>query len=202
MLPPTSQLPSIKYINTHPLDSLESALHFLHLIYNPTVRGSRRRRKSSKPPGHSHYASEELVNLQSDPFERSYAIKWLTALITQCGTAEEEEAAEEGKKSSNTARMKQDLVEEAAAILAMCAGTASAGVITRQFVFDRGEACEGAEEATITVELTDVPLDNQDYGSVGAQTWGGACIMAEMIVENPLAFGLGAKNFYWGLILH
>jgi hypothetical protein len=85
---------------------------------------------------------------------------------------------------------KEDLVEEAAAILAMCAGTASAGVITRQFVFDR------AEEATITVGLTDVPLDNQDYGSVGAQTWGGACIMAEMIVENPLAFGLGAQGSF------
>jgi hypothetical protein len=201
MLPPTSQLPPIKYINTHPIDSLESALHFLRLIYNPNVRGSRRRRKSSKPPGHFHYALEELANLQSDPFERSYAIKWLTALITQCGTAEEEaeEEAEVGKKSSNTARTKQDLVEEAAAILAMCAGTASAGVITRQFVFDRGEE---AEDATITVELIDVPLDNQDYGSVGAQTWGGACIMAEMIVENPLAFGLGATGFFWELILH
>ena len=199
MLPPTSQLPPIKYINTHPIDALESALHFLRLIYNPNVRGSRRRRKSSKPPGHSHHASEELLNFQSDPFERSYAIKWLTALITQCGTVEEEEEAEVGTKCSNTARTKQDLVEEAAAILAMCAGTASAGVITRQFVFDRGWE---AEDASIAVELTDVPLDNQDYGSVGAQTWGGACIMAEMIVENPLAFGLGATGLFWELILH
>jgi len=194
MLPPTSQLPPIKYINTHPIDTLESALHLLRLIYNPNVRGSRRRRKSSRPPGHSHHASEDLANLQSDPFERSYAIKWLTALITECGTAEEEEA-EAGAKSSTT-QTKHDLIEEAAAILAMCAGTASAGVITRQFVFDGGEEAD-PEEATITVELTDVPLDNQDYGSVGAQTWGGACIMAEMIVENPLAFGLGAKGFLW-----
>ena len=104
---------------------------------------------------------------------------------------EEEEEVDAEAKSSNRLRTKQDLVEEAAAILAMCAGTASAGVITRQFVFNRGWE---AEDASITVELTDGPLDNQDYGSVGAQTWGGACIMAEMIVENPLAFGLGAKG--------
>ena len=177
MLPPTSQLPPIKSISTHPIDSLESSLHFLRLIYNPNVRGSRRRK--SKPTGNSCDASEELATLQTDPFERSYAIKWLTALIAQCGLPEE--------GAEYTALAKEDFVEEAAAILAMCAGTASAGVITRQFVFDR------AEEAAITVELTDVPLDNQDYGSVGAQTWGGACIMAEMIVENPLAFCLGAK---------
>ncbi|KIM47291.1 hypothetical protein M413DRAFT_440742 [Hebeloma cylindrosporum] len=174
MLPPTSQLPPIKYISNYPIESLESALRFLRLIYIPNVRGSRRRKP--KNPGS---ASEELATLQSDPFERSYAIKWLTALITQCGTTEEEEEAE-AKPFTQT---KQNLVEEAAAILAMCAGTASAGVITRQFVF------EG--ESSVTIELTDVPLDNQDYGSVGAQTWGGACIMAEMIVENPLDFGLG-----------
>ena len=113
--------------------------------------GSRRRRKSTNPPGHSHYASEELSNLQNGPFERFYAIKWLTALIG-------EEA-----KSSNTARTKQE-----------------------------------AEETTITLELTDVSLDNQDHGSVDSQTWGGACIMDEMIVENPLAFCLGAKGFFFG----
>ena len=186
MLPPTSQLPPIKSIRTHPIDSLQSSLHFLRLIYNPSVRGSRRR-KSPKQPGN---ASEELSTLQSDPFERSYAIKWLTALIAQCGLSEEGVEAE-----SSNARAKEDLVEEAAALLAMCAGTASAGVITRQFVFDRG--AETDEKAAITVELTDVPLDNQDYGSVGAQTWGGACILAEMIVENPLDFGLGAERILW-----
>ncbi len=31
----------------------------------------------------------------------------------------------------------------------------------------------------IQVQLTDVPLENQDFGSVGAQTWGGACVLAE-----------------------
>jgi len=187
MLPPTSQLPPIKSISTHPIDSLEYSLHFLRLIYNPNVRGSRRR-KSPKRPGN---ASEDLSTLQSDPFERSYAIKWLTALIAQCGLL----LGDGVEAESSTARAKEDMVEEAAALLAMCAGTASAGVITRQFVFDRGEEAE--ENATITVELTDVPLDNHDYGSVGAQTWGGACILAEMIVENPLAFGLGAERILW-----
>jgi len=40
------------------------------------------------------------------------------------------------------------------------------------------------------VQLTDVALRNDDFGSVGAQTWGGACVLAEMIAEAPARFGL------------
>ena len=85
------------------------------------------------------------------------------------------------------------MLQNAASLLAICAGTASAGVIVRQFVFEnRHEDEEVDEDDTnlINVELVDVPLDNHDYGSVGAQTWGGACIMAEMIVDHPRQFGL------------
>lgn len=39
--------------------------------------------------------------------------------------------------------------------------------------------------------MTDIPIRNQDYRSVGAQTWGRACVLAEMIVEHPEQVGLG-----------
>jgi predicted nicotinamide N-methyase len=43
---------------------------------------------------------------------------------------------------------------------------------------------------TVQILLNDAPLENQDYSSVGAQTWGGACVLAELIVEDPASFGM------------
>ncbi|RXW23007.1 hypothetical protein EST38_g2849 [Candolleomyces aberdarensis] len=62
----------------------------------------------------------------------------------------------------------ENILSEASALLALCA--------------DMGSYA--------TVKLRDVPLDNQDYGSVGAQTWGGACVLSEMVCEDPERFGL------------
>jgi len=44
------------------------------------------------------------------------------------------------------------------------------------------------------VQLTDVALRNDDFGSVGAQTWGSACVLAEMIAEEPARFGVGSSS--------
>jgi hypothetical protein len=72
----------------------------------------------------------------------------------------------------------EPLVQSAAALLAICAGAASAGTRTRTYVF-----------GSVRVQLTDVALRNDDFGSVGAQTWGSACVLAEMIAEEPARFG-------------
>ena len=81
-----------------------------------------------------------------------------------------------------------DIIREAASILAICAGTASAGTITRTFAFPSRDG-----QLTIKVQLTDVPLDNYDYSSVGSQTWGGACVLAERIVRYPEYFRLDSE---------
>ena len=46
----------------------------------------------------------------------------------------------------------------------------------------------------VSVILRDAPLDSSDLTSVGAQTWGGSCILAEMIAESPHNFGILAGN--------
>jgi predicted nicotinamide N-methyase len=177
MLPPTGYLPPIKDIQIHPLKSLNDALHYIRRIYNPEVRGSRRRKPSKN-------TFTELDTLQSDIFERSYAIKWLTALISQLGIEDPDSPDPPYPHQPS----KEDLLQNAASLLAICAGTASAGVLVRQFVFENGNE-EEEDINLINVELVDVPLDNHDYRSVGAQTWGGACILAEMIVDHPRQFG-------------
>jgi predicted nicotinamide N-methyase len=191
MLPPTSYLPPIKDIQIYPIKNLNDALHYLRRIYNPEVRGSRRRQplKNTPPP----LVFTELDTLRTDLFERTYAIKWLTAFISQLGTENLDSLVD---PPSIVVPSTEDLLQDAASLLAICAGTASAGVIVRQFVFENRHREEEDEESInlINVELVDVPLDNHDYRSVGAQTWGGACILAEMIVDHPGQFGIHYRH--------
>src|ERR1700731_1507398 len=79
---PTVYLPHIRQIPYLSSACLSDALDYLRGLYVPEVRGARRRR---------HYLSRSnaidpnpqilLSNYRSDSFERSYAIRWLTALV-------------------------------------------------------------------------------------------------------------------------
>ncbi|KAF8843918.1 hypothetical protein BDN67DRAFT_944715 [Paxillus ammoniavirescens] len=197
MQPPTSYLPPIARITTFTSTQLLDALAYLKSLYLSEVRGSRRRRvvfdslddksfaNTFTANPHPNHDSDVLL-IRSDPFERSYAIRWLTALISQL-------EAWEGPSQSGqffpgdlqlTPALVDTLIQQAASLLAMCAGVSAAGRVQRVFSFDSAIA------GRIEVSLTDIPLENQDYGSVGAQTWGGACVLAEMMVENPDRLGL------------
>ncbi|KAH7923750.1 hypothetical protein BV22DRAFT_1120625 [Leucogyrophana mollusca] len=182
--PPTTHLPPIAKIASFTASQLLDALTYLRTLYLPAVRGSRRARIRPIP---GHEADVDL--LRSDAFERSYAIRWLTALIAQIelwgDLADADRLPSEGALAAPepTAAHGEILIQQAASLLAICAGVAAAGKITRVFSF-------GSGRSTVEVQLTDIPLDNSDYGSVGAQTWGSACVLAEMIVERPETFGL------------
>ena len=168
VLPPTSRLPPIKALGTVPVEQLHEAIQYLQAIYNPEIRSSRRVTRQSRPAHNADAdttASREAV--RADTFEHAYAIRWLTAFIAQATT------------TITTTDALEPLVQSAAALLAICAGAASAGTRTRTYVF-----------GSVRVQLTDVALRNDDFGSVGAQTWGSACVLAEMIAEAPDRFGL------------
>ena len=182
MLPPTSQLPQIRQIASYSLKDLSNCIKYLKLLYNPEVRGSRRLLSKAEDSG----ASTSLVlchfdDLRSDTFERAYAIRWLTVLISQA------ESWNAGATETSSLQDRETLIQEAASLLAICSGTAAAGVVVRDFVFI---ARYSTESRKLKVHLTDIPLDNRDYSSVGAQTWGGACVLAEMITGDPQRFGL------------
>jgi predicted nicotinamide N-methyase len=175
---PTVYLPSTKKIPHLPLGVLEDSLAYLRVLYNPPVRASRptSRRKlfptpQSRSIANSDHADSPLEHIQRDQFERSYSMRWLTSLISQIQL----------QKVDSWANEEESLVEDAASLLAICAGTASAGTFTRYFTFGRG---------MVNVRITDIPLENCDFSSVGAQTWGGSCVLAETIVNNPNEFGL------------
>ncbi|KZT71106.1 hypothetical protein DAEQUDRAFT_137501 [Daedalea quercina L-15889] len=186
---PSTHLPPIGKIQTYSAEDLTKAVHYLRLIYNPDVRGIRRVDLVSSLKHGSHPSPDpNLDALRSDAFERSYAIRWLTALIAQvyrlleCDCSDDDDASYDAAGETSELEV---LLQQASTLLAICAGTASAGTITRTFHFHNSDE-------PIEIQLTDVPLENQDYTSVGAQTWGSACLLAEMLVEDPEVFGLGS----------
>lgn len=195
---PTTQLPPIGKIRQTSLTELQVAISYLGSLYNPEVRLNRRSYRRSGTPrclsqshdtvalrrGTSDAASVLhpcLDGFRADGFEKSYAIRWLTALVVR---ADELEADQHDVVDA------ESIVQDAASLLAICAGTASAGTRSRMFTFDHAEGEVPA--AGIKVRLTDLPLDNQDYASLGAQTWGGACLMADLIVQSPSEFAIGS----------
>ncbi|KAF8060719.1 putative methyltransferase-domain-containing protein [Lyophyllum atratum] len=191
--PPTSRLPPIHKIASYPARDLSEALAYLRHIYSPEVRGSRRYRPDATLRNASTLPSmvndpSGLDDLRSDAFERSYAMRWLTALVSQAEIWEVDPATDDPVHSMTSLETAQ-LIQDAASLLAICSGTAAAGIVVRDFVFERSEG-----EDMLKVHIRDVPLDNKDYGSVGAQTWGGACVLAETIVEDPTRFGLLCNN--------
>lgn len=189
--PPTAHLPSISKIKSCSIADLVDAIQYLTLLYNPKIHGSRvidRRscplRSGARP--HSPCSPRRrlkplqiqteatLTAVRADSFERAYAVRWLTALVSRALLLEEDTDEVEA------------VIEQASRLLAICAGPASAGTRSRTFVF----TCPPISDvSSIKVQVTDLPLNNQDYSSVGAQTWGGACLLAEMITQSPQHFG-------------
>ena len=207
--PPTSQLPPIAKIKAVSLQDVTNAIGYLRLLYNPEVRGTRRLDRkvvftanhiATEPTQAFNEAQEPIVKhtssisfdlsldaLRADEFERAYAIRWMTALIARADTLAAREASSLAGDSASSDAYEdawENAIQDVAALLAVCAGTASAGLVSRSFTFRQKSGRE------VKVQITDVPLENQDYSSVGAQTWGSACLLAEMIVDNPAAFSL------------
>ncbi|THH11066.1 hypothetical protein EW145_g907 [Phellinidium pouzarii] len=158
LLPPSVRLPLIGRLQTYPLADLRTSVEYLRLLYNPEVRGSRR--KTAKDLGKQNngvVASDlRLEGIRADAFERAHAIRWLTTLVVRgdllAATIEEED---EGGLCDR-------LVEDAAALLAACAGTAAAGRVSRTFAFGPSPSGEVA-----TVQLSDEPLEKGDYAGFG-----------------------------------
>jgi len=173
MLPPTSFLPPVKLIQNVSADALSSHIAVLREIFTPDVRGS----GLTKSP-----AESVKDQLRADEFEKSYSVRWLTALIS-CSDAWQEPRASE----------KYDhVLQEASRLLALFSGPSTASSLTRKFTFSLGLIPGGTSFPTmpdaLEVVLRDISIDSQDSSSVGNQTWGSACILAEMIANNPAGY--------------
>lgn len=178
------QLPERTHIPLLTVDEIKGILTHLRDMYNPPVRGTRivSRRKIFPPP--SGNGAESTAHPQPplqdakrpQPLSRKLACDWLTALISYL--------QKYLLKGGDDLEAHETLLDNAAALLAVFAGTASAGKLTRTFTFGHPPS------PLVRVEVTDIPLENQDYTTLGAQTWGGAHVLAEIIIQDPHRFNL------------
>ncbi|KAJ7227991.1 putative methyltransferase-domain-containing protein [Mycena haematopus] len=183
--PPSLQLPPVSSLTTWSPDALIDCVEYLRALYSPGVRGSKIRSRfranaSSEstvpslvlaPPLSPTPEPDAIAALRSDEFERAYAIRWLNYLVTNI------------ENLRGTPSDVDRVVGLTASLLANCGGASSAGVITRTLQFP-------SECGPIRVTVQDMPLENGDLASVGAQTWGGACVLSEIIAAQPADFGL------------
>ncbi|TRM59791.1 putative methyltransferase-domain-containing protein [Schizophyllum amplum] len=176
---PSIRLPAIGSIPRQSILELSACISYLRKIYNPHVRGSSRIREPVLDESSVKLTSnislsddvEAADELRGDAYERAYSLRWLSALVAYLSCLE---------------NVPESTLDDATSLIALCAGPASAGILTRNFSFP---ATHLDLPPTIDVRLTDIPLDNHDFHSVGAQTWGGACVLAEAIAEDPQSFG-------------
>ncbi|KAG8977113.1 hypothetical protein FRB90_008913 [Tulasnella sp. 427] len=197
---PSSSLPPLKRLSAFDAAQVTTLLGHLREIYQPEVNGVKGTagNTTTKAAHDSGYASEasddeddckstsstsSVDALRTDRFERSVALKWLTGFVTR-GDEWVEEGSTQAEQDARTGA-----IEEAASLLAACSGTSS-GPLMRTFDFPRPDAAEDP----IVIHIRDASILSQDHTSVGLQTWGSSCILAQKMVESPSAYGLDLQH--------
>lgn len=197
---PSSCLPPLKRLSAFDAAQVTTFLGHLRQIYQPEVRGVRS--KAAHDSGYASEASDDdckstssttssIDTIRTDRFERSVAMKWLTGFITRG-----EEWIEEGMTGEEQ-NQRIRVTEDAASLLAVCSGTSS-GPLMRTFEFPRSPQLAGAgadqDQDPIIVHIRDASILSQDHTSVGLQTWGSSCILAQRMLDSPAAFGLQQRG--------
>ena len=128
--------------------------------------------------------------LRADPFERSFAIKWLTGFITRSdkwiSPCDSESESEE----------RSDILDQAITLLSAftSVGEETEVALTRTFSFplttSSTSTSKKKKKEEIQVELNDAPLSKEDHTSVGLQSWGSSILLAERICLQPSLFSL------------
>ncbi|KAF8167206.1 hypothetical protein B0H34DRAFT_779062 [Crassisporium funariophilum] len=133
----------------------------------------------------------EVEILRADPFERAFAIKWVTGFISRSG--DWIYASESDSESEERA----EILDEAIALLSSFSGNEEEEevALTRTFSFPtavdfKSDPAGPSIRRDIHVELNDAPLSKEDHTSVGLQSWGSSILLAERICLRPSFFSL------------
>jgi hypothetical protein len=195
-LPPSSSLPHIRSLVSAPEEQITAALKSLQALYCPLrlpkFIPSSLLKKSLVPAvstpslADSGYASrdekhgedgiaaveEATAAICADPFERAFATRWLTSLISRI--------YEMGFDEQTTDR----IVDDAAFILSCFADSSKDEALTRDFAFPMTSG------ALVNISLNDAPLSGVDHTDVGLQSWGASVVLSSMLCDTPERFFL------------
>jgi hypothetical protein len=202
-LPPTSSLPPIRQLITASEEQITTALRNLQALYCPLrlpaaiqkPKSSWRHIPAASTPGYadSGYVSrderqyedniatseEVTAALRVDPFERTFATRWLTSLISR--------VEEMGFHEDVAAK----LVDDAAFILSSFSDSTKEQeeeALTRNFSFPTSSG------GNVEVTLNDAPLSGVDHTDVGLQSWGASIVLSSMMCADPEHFGLSKES--------
>ncbi|KAJ4330253.1 hypothetical protein N0V95_010085 [Ascochyta clinopodiicola] len=201
--PPSSCLPPVRSLLTASEEQVTSALRGLQTLYCPlrlpTLPKPSVRRKdlsaasgvSTPVPVDSGYVSQDededveaaaeevTAAIRADPFERTFATRWLTSLISR---VEEMDFTEDARSQ---------LVDDAAFILASFSDSMKdeeEEALIREFSFPTGLG------VPVEVTLNDAPLTGADHTDVGLQSWGASIVLSSMMCAEPERFGLSSTS--------
>ena len=214
---PTSSLPPLPQLSNHTVASIQQALAGLRSLYFPPTPPKLvlHKRHFTTAPIHdkstpdSGYASaegeedegeieeaevsqklighEDVDALPSDPFEREFAVEWLTGLIIRSDIWIAEAPREEPEVCGDSFEERNRVIDDAASLLSSFAGdTGPEPALRRDFSFPRPGG-----RSPVCIQLNDRALLTTDHTSVGLQSWASSIILAERICWEPPSFHFG-----------
>ena len=204
-LPPSSSLPPVRSLINASEEQVNLALRGLQTLYCPlrlpALPKSSVRRKdliaasgvSTPVPVDSGYVSqnedededdkaaveEVTASIRADPFERTFATRWLTSLISR---VEEMDLSEDARSQ---------IVDDAAFVLSSFSDSTNdeaEEALTREFSFPTNLG------VPVEVTLNDAPLTGADHTDVGLQSWGASIVLSSMMCADPERFGLTSAS--------
>ncbi|KAF8702108.1 Lysine methyltransferase, partial [Rhizoctonia solani] len=205
---PTSFLPPLKRLDECHAPQIHQILTRLVTIYLPKVRGTALIDEDLESIQADDFERSFAIRWLTGFIARGE--EW-SGLYTE-GEDDLNSGAPTANSDSSIGRFQTEFLDDtylarttaydrAAALLGACAGSSASGAISREFKFAPSSASseghfisenEGSESnlPPITISLQDESISTGDHTAVGLQTWGSACILAERITCDPIAFGL------------
>lgn len=159
-----------------------------HLIHDDSVPDSGYVSQSEDEDDEGHEECEEdadegpLDIIRADAYERTFAVQWLTCLVTR---SDKWLSAGSGSEDEDE---RYALLDETTALLSAFAGRdIPEEAITRKFSFP-------VVEGVVEVELNDAPVTGEDHTCVGLQSWASSIVLATRLCADPAAFGLAVGH--------
>lgn len=204
---PSAFLPPLKQLSSFSAGALSLVLQSLEYLYRPDLGSytvqhppavdsgyvsddENDEQPSAKSITSIAQADEQLEEAwelaRNDPFERDFAMRWMTAFLGRGldWVAEGEDAGEIEQEDRET------VYEGVSSLLSACSKASESGALLREFIFADTRVPGGR---AVKVVLKDEDLSSTDHTSVGLQTWGSSSVLAEHLVQSPESYGLPTR---------
>jgi hypothetical protein len=194
-VPPSNSLPPVRSLRAASEHTITTALLSLQALYCPlrlptTLSKDKEAATAAADSGYASEDEDEVAPLQrrysttedafavlrADPFEKDFAVRWLTSLIARAS-----------ELPFDTEEAREKAIDDAAFVLSSFSDSRTNEedeALTREFSF------QSSLGSDVTVQINDAPLTGADHTDVGLQSWGASIVFSALMCEAPERFGL------------